>query len=163
MDATRQLQIGGHVLVLSLLFVICLLPVCQSKHSQKLDVMVDNMTLCTAVLDYNYRHPHTGSLISKSGILARYGASSKCVSEQGLMVHMEDRQGTNHGCEPHNSVIPHRQWIALVKRGHCKFDQKIYQAAIANNASAVVVYNNKDEGDLPLMYHMGQYTGVILC
>ena len=60
----------GHVLV-ALLCLLLILPAGQSKHSSQLDVMVDNMTLCTAELDYSYRQPQSNTIINKSGILAR--------------------------------------------------------------------------------------------
>lgn len=39
-------------------------------------------------------------------------------------------------------VVP---WIALVRRGRCNFDDKL-EAAVLNNASGLVVYNNKEDG-----------------
>ena len=39
-------------------------------------------------------------------------------------------------------VVP---WIALVRRGRCNFDDKL-EAAFLNNASGLVVYNNKEDG-----------------
>lgn len=42
----------------------------------------------------------------------------------------------------HFKVVP---WIALVRRGRCNFDDKL-EAAVLNNASGLVVYNNKEDG-----------------
>jgi len=36
-------------------------------------------------------------------------------------------------------------WIALVRRGRCNFDDKL-EAAFVNNASGLIVYNNKEDG-----------------
>jgi hypothetical protein len=42
------------------------------------------------------------------------------------------------------NVPSNRRWIALVERGSCKFNDKIHNAAVEMNASAVVIYDHKD-------------------
>ena len=86
----------------------------------------------------------------------RYGTDSLKDSEWGWVVHVRTADNKTHGCSaPVN--IPKQRWIALIERGSCKFHEKIYNAAIVQNASAVVIYNDKHEQDLLTMEHKGKY------
>jgi len=80
--------------------------------------------------------------------LGKYG-TGRVASTSGLLVHVVSANGSSHhGCESaYDNVLPPLDvpWIALVRRGRCNFDEKL-EAAFLNNASGLVVYNNKDDG-----------------
>jgi len=85
----------------------------------------------------------TGHMMSKS-FDGRYGETSKISSENGLVVHVRDIDNNTDGCKPAVNVPQDEPWIALIQRGSCSFQTKIFQATKLSNASAVVVYNNQD-------------------
>ncbi|KAI9557014.1 hypothetical protein GHT06_016810 [Daphnia sinensis] len=68
-------------------------------------------------------------------------------STAGLIVHVRSANSSSHyGCDmTYENEIPVVPWIALVRRGRCNFDDKL-EAAVLNNASGLVVYNNKEDG-----------------
>lgn len=80
--------------------------------------------------------------------LGKYG-TGRVASTSGLLIHVVSANGSSHhGCElTYDNVLPSPDvpWIALVRRGRCNFDDKL-EAAFLNNASGLVVYNNKDDG-----------------
>lgn len=47
------------------------------------------------------------------------------------------------------------QWIAIIKRGNCRISQKIDNSIYLRNASAVIIYNNVAERQLPSFTHRG--------
>ncbi|KXJ22432.1 RING finger protein 150 [Exaiptasia diaphana] len=53
-----------------------------------------------------------------------------------------------HGCNFFNIKVI-KPWIALVRRGSCRFDDKIRNAE-KHNASAIIIYDNEDS-ELPVM------------
>lgn len=78
--------------------------------------------------------------------LGKFG-SGRVDSASGILVHVRSRNSSsNHGCDAnYENEIPTVPWIALVRRGRCNFDDKL-EAAFLNNASGIIVYNNKDDG-----------------
>ena len=68
-------------------------------------------------------------------------------------VHNYFSSGSNHGCSIPVNVPPQTKWIALIQRGKCKFNDKVYNTAIRHNASAVIIYNNVEEDVLITMQH----------
>lgn len=57
------------------------------------------------------------------------------------------------GCKIFNIKVDNKPWISLVKRGSCRFDDKINNAYI-HNASAIIIYNNEDS-EAPQMENGG--------
>ena len=106
-----------------------------------------------------------------SAEMGKFG-TGRVGSTAGILIHVRSgNSSSHHGCEltydnelpvirhaPVESVlflfinfsfsffawqlVP---WIALVRRGRCNFDDKL-EAAFLNNASGLVVYNNKEDG-----------------
>ncbi|XP_076446578.1 RING finger protein 150-like [Babylonia areolata] len=76
----------------------------------------------------------------------KYGAKSLVEERSGLAVHVRNKQNKTHGCDDYGIKLPKEKWIALVERGNCYFTEKIKMATKKYNASAVVIYNNEDEG-----------------
>ena len=106
-----------------------------------------------AITNITYKDPVTGDLKSEVAENGKYGDSSPIESVRGIVVHVKDDKGKNDGCsKPVN--VPSEHWIALIKRGMCKFEEKIKNAAVYSNASAVVIYNTSQKHtDVPIMEH----------
>lgn len=120
-----------------------------------------NVHLFSAVVNFSYVDPATRTVRLKAGDIGRFGLSSRVEPEHGVVVHVRSGDGLHHGCRPPVNVPRGvRKWIALIRRGDCKFDEKIYNAAVMANASAVVVYNQKDEETLITMNHFGEYNSI---
>ena len=100
-----------------------------------------------AVLNVTYLDAALSHYHSEASEIAKYG-TGKIGSAAGQLVHVRHPNNSSHfGCQPQmdNEVPTDRPWIALVARGRCNFDDKV-DAAYLNNASALIVYNNKDDG-----------------
>lgn len=88
----------------------------------------------------------------------------------GQLVHLKllVPNKTDYGCsEIDKDKVPSSgPWVALVQRGECNFNQKLYYAAKRSNASAVIVYNlDKKSLDQTLTVrglHDGRYSLLIL-
>lgn len=83
-----------------------------------------------------------------------FGHKSILTEEKAALVHVKAaiNRTVNTGCHASDNAPSDQPWIALVQRGDCKFDVKVYTAA-RSNASAVVVYNFKDEDEILVMAH----------
>lgn len=57
-----------------------------------------------------------------------------------------------NGCKEFNVNVDKKPWIALIERGVCNFKEKI-QNAYKHNATAVIIYDNKDREDEIIMSH----------
>ncbi|XP_059480429.1 E3 ubiquitin-protein ligase goliath-like isoform X2 [Neocloeon triangulifer] len=77
-------------------------------------------------------------------------------SSTGLLVHVQSVNSTSdHGCtlplKPvGGDVLPTQPWIALIRRGHCSYDQKV-DNAFKSNASAVLIFNDRESPVLQKM------------
>lgn len=111
--------------------------------------------LYSAFVNITYRDPKTGEMATERAEIGRYGTSSRRDPEWGWVVHIRSANNKTDGCQPPVNV-PSVRWVALIQRGSCKFHEKIYNAAIVKNASAVVIYNNKEEAELLTMEHKGE-------
>lgn len=109
----------------------------------------------SAIVNITYIHPITKHLHSEYEEMGQYGINSSLESESGVVVHVRTATNETHGCSPPVNAPTTGRWIALIERGSCKFQQKIYNAAIVKNASAVVIYNHKFESVEPSMKHEG--------
>lgn len=115
----------------------------------------------TAIVNITYRDPITGEMTSEKKELGRYGFKSRQDTEWGTVIHVRTASNETHGCSPPINV-PNERWIALVERGSCKFTDKIYNSAVVKNASAVVIYNHKNEDELLTMDHNGRHFNVFV-
>ena len=102
------------------------------------------ISLYAAIVNITFRDPSSGQWRSNKEELGTYGSDSRLDSEWGVVVHVRTADNKSHGCTPPVNVPTHDRWIALIERGTCKFHQKVYNAAIVKNASAVVVYNHEE-------------------
>ena len=80
---------------------------------------------------------------------ARIGHHSVVGNVEGKLVHVLDpNMKTHFGCAEGigniKEVPRDRPWIAMIERGKCYFFNKIRMAKL-HNASAVIIYNHKDE------------------
>jgi len=112
-----------------------------------------------AYINLSYVDPATGEWRTEKN-LGLYGSESRLEDEWGVVVHVRASDNRTDGCKPPVNA-PLDRWIALIRRGACKFHQKIHNAGIISNASAVVVYNN-EETDLLTMKHKGDISHLFL-
>ena len=110
----------------------------------------------SAIVNITYTDPTTGKILSNRSDMGVYGPASRLESERGVVVHVRGNDNTSHGCTPPVNVPKKEPWIALIKRGQCKFQKKIYNAAVLSNASAVVIYNHEETEALLTMDHQGK-------
>lgn len=113
-------------------------------------------SFCTADVGITFTDPESHLERSESAGLGVFGVGSELRPESGMVVHVLNEDGGNHGCSPPINVPQGEPWIALVRRGGCKFQDKILYSAVHKNASAVVIYNNVPEEDLVTMSHDGK-------
>lgn len=106
-----------------------------------------------AFINYTY----DGEIFNEE--VAKYGEGPVPTIVTGQLIHITtDDDVRNHtACSKnlrgrHGDPLPGKeiQWIALIKRGHCKFDEKV-QNVIGYNAAAVIIYNDEDRKDLHKM------------
>ena len=123
--------------------------------SSVLSVNSAQYDLYSARIVVNYTDPSTKNMVSKE-LAGRFGVSSPTATEVGLLVHVLTEDALNHGCTPAVNAPTASPWIALIQRGNCKFEHKINNAVVKNNASAVIIYNHKAEDTLITMDHSGE-------
>jgi len=93
-------------------------------------------------------HSHSRRYNSaKHRTIGKFGYHSEQKNVVGRLVHVQDPGlNSNLGCAggvANKHEIPKDEpWIALIRRGKCYFFNKIKLAEL-NNASAVVIYDNK--------------------
>jgi len=107
-----------------------------------------------AFINVSYVDPDTGDWRTESEV-GLYGSESRLEDEWGVVVHVRARDNRTDGCSPPVNAPSGPRWVALIRRGACKFHQKIHNAGIISNASAVVIYNNEDDTQLLTMKHQG--------
>ena len=115
--------------------------------------------LHTAVVNLTYKDPVTHTTVIEGAEMGRYALNSPVDPEHGLVVHVRTSDGANHGCTPPINIPNDIRWIALVERGDCKFAKKVFTSTVNSkrNASAVVIYNHKDEDRLVTMDHNSKF------
>jgi len=106
-----------------------------------------------AFINLSYVDPSTGHWRTESEV-GLFGSESRLDDAWGIVVHVRTQDNRTDGCRPPVNAASDR-WIALIRRGACKFHQKIHNAGIISNASAVVVYNNEEDTQLLTMKHKG--------
>ena len=127
----------------------------------------DHLTECSdvrsqythkALLNITFKDPVTGKMTNKKHNDGLYSTNGRFEAEWGVIVHVRTVDNKTHGCTPPVN-IPSGRWIALIQRGSCPFRNKVHNAAVLKNASAVVVYNNEvtKEGRQLAMQHNGRY------
>ncbi|XP_060806172.1 E3 ubiquitin-protein ligase goliath-like isoform X2 [Amyelois transitella] len=118
---------------------------------------IDTVTNALINLMYDDEHGEVYSEISETG---KYGEGYVGIS-RGIAVHVRasgpggERDHT--GCTwpllsavAPNESLPKEPWIALIRRGNCNFEVKVQHAWRAN-ASAVLIYNDRDSPQLEKM------------
>ena len=115
-------------------------------------VFAQNFSLYSAIITYTYNDSTRGELVTQSGEIGRFGIASRVAVESGWVVHVLTENGHNHGCSALVNAPRRTPWVALVERGGCTFHKKVENSWLSN-ASAVVVYNHKDEDSLITMQH----------
>ncbi|KAJ8298476.1 hypothetical protein KUTeg_025007 [Tegillarca granosa] len=97
-------------------------------------------TVFNAIVNMTYIDPATKKIVTKQESMGRYGTDSKKDSVTGVLVHVRTKENKTDGCTNYSNPIPSTKWIALIERGDCPFEEKIFRAVKIYNASAVVIY-----------------------
>lgn len=117
------------------------------------DVGADSYT--TAYLNITYMDHETKRFRTEKSEIGKFG-DGRVGPAAGVLVHVSSWEGDHTGCAaPLRSswgkgALPGEPWIALVKRGQCNFEVKV-ENAFRHNASAVLVYNDRESPNLDKM------------
>ncbi|ELT95900.1 hypothetical protein CAPTEDRAFT_213196 [Capitella teleta] len=134
-------------LLLVLLSFLCQADTLQGEYGQT------TTSIYTAFLNISYVDPLTKQYRIETEETGRFGTSSRKDPESGFVVHVRTEENDSFGCTPPVNTPARGKWIALIQRGKCKFGEKIKNAAILRNATAVVIYNHDYNDDLIAMQH----------
>uniref|UniRef100_A0A8C0XEM9 RING-type domain-containing protein n=1 Tax=Castor canadensis TaxID=51338 RepID=A0A8C0XEM9_CASCN len=121
----------------------------------------------SAVVGIEYVDPQTNLTVWSVSESGRFGDSSPKEATQGLVGVPRGPGGDPEGCAPDTRFLApgcrgSAPWVALVARGGCTFRDKVLAAA-RRNASAVVVYNEEQYGNLTgSMSHAGTGNIVVI-
>ncbi|EEB17225.1 protein goliath precursor, putative [Pediculus humanus corporis] len=124
-----------------------------SKNGDSQDVGAYSYT--TAYINVTYLDPVTNKIKSEKSEIGKFG-DGKVSSVSGLLIHVSSSEGEYTGCasplrsSSGDGSLPQEPWIALVKRGQCNFEVKV-DNAFKHNASAVLVYNDRESATLDKM------------
>lgn len=117
------------------------------------DVGADSYT--TAYINVSYIDPDTKRIRTEKSEIGKFG-DGRVGPATGVLVHVSSWEGDHTGCASplrstwENGELPREPWIALVKRGQCNFEVKV-ENAYRHNASAVLVYNDRESPSLDKM------------
>ena len=96
-----------------------------------------------SIIEIRFNDSKTGKLM-EAREEGHYAQDSRIAGEEGVLVHVRSIHNRSEGCDLIDpSIVPHKRWIALIKRGNCSFNDKVYFATKKSNASAVVLYNHQ--------------------
>lgn len=117
------------------------------QQTEKYTEAVLNITFCGRLGEKCKIKPFDGK--------GKFGSNSPKRNEKGWLYSL---MGNNvNGCNVFNVAVDRKPWIALIKRGVCNFKDKIINAR-NHNATAVVIYDNKDSDEVVHMSHVGADT-----
>lgn len=109
----------------------------------------------TAYLNVTYIDPETKKLRTEKSEIGKFG-DGRVGPAFGVLVHVSSWEGGFTGCAAPlrssfgDGSLPQEPWIALVKRGQCNFEVKV-DNALRHNASAILVYNDRESPTLDKM------------
>lgn len=120
-------------------YILCCFVACDHERGH-------NDKVILSIIEIKYNDSKTGEPVVSSEESGLYGQNSRIDGESGVLVHVRSIYNLSEGCGPiAPTIVPQKKWIALIKRGNCSFNQKIYFATKKSNASAVVLYNNQSK------------------
>lgn len=125
------------------IFLIYLSVGIASSYDEKTVYTQALLTISKRPLNNNVDH----QTIKLSG---KFGIQSLKKKVSGYLYHTGD--DTNLWCQKFATppLVNFQPWIALIPRGNCSYSRKI-KLAKKYNASAVIIFNNKEEGGIPDM------------
>ncbi|XP_055527408.1 E3 ubiquitin-protein ligase goliath isoform X1 [Wyeomyia smithii] len=120
----------------------------------------DRMAFDSYTLAYlNYSYVDSNKIPNQEGdLIGKYG-EGRILNRTGLLVHVtkSDNEDDHTGCTKDWNGTKGRplpplgvQWIALIKRGSCNFEEKV-KHAYTHGAAGVIIYNDKDDPRLDKM------------
>ncbi|XP_060082627.1 RING finger protein 150-like [Ylistrum balloti] len=136
----RSWRLVYHVL----LFVVLIAPPGRCARDSNRSTVNKKRTAANVNITY-IDNGMTHVLFQKAKELGHFSVNSKIAPESGEVVRVMTIENNTDGCNDLINHIPSRNWIALIQRGNCSFNKKIEIAAKTYNASAVVIYNSKEE------------------
>uniref|UniRef100_A0A1A9VVP5 PA domain-containing protein n=1 Tax=Glossina austeni TaxID=7395 RepID=A0A1A9VVP5_GLOAU len=114
-----------------------------------------------AFLNYSYKEHNIIQQVNFNEEKARYG-EGKILTVQGRLIHIsasndvnDDTACTSNILGTKGQPIPSGAWIALVRRGHCTFEEKV-KNVYAKGAAGVIIYNDKPVVNLEKMQIKGK-------
>ncbi|KAI9579514.1 hypothetical protein GQX74_006051 [Glossina fuscipes] len=114
-----------------------------------------------AFLNYSYKENNIIQQVNFNEEKARYG-EGKILTVQGRLIHVSASNDVNDDTACTSSIlgtkgqpIPYGAWIALVRRGHCTFEEKV-KNVYAKGAAGVIIYNDKPVVNLEKMQIKGK-------
>jgi hypothetical protein len=132
-----------------------------SPSGQRPAWYLEETTLGTGICIYAYintTYTNDGTVYSEKRESGKFG-ETYLGSAYGVLIHVRSEKSDDPtACTPPlvTNSTPDRKlpvsepWIALIKRGECEFGVKMMHA-INYNASAVIVYNDREAVDLDIM------------
>ena len=122
------------------------------------------LDVASASILFSYRNNVNSVKMTRDEITGRYALHSPVDVISGRLIHVLTSDGANHACgdvinapsSPPSTPEVSGDWLALVQRGECKFDDKMTSAALVGNASGVIVYDHSLDGELVTMDHSGK-------
>lgn len=115
-----------------------------------------------AFLNYTYIKDSTPYPVQFNAEKARYG-EGKILTVHGELIHISDLSDTKNdtACSPNiagtngTPTPTWGPWIALVRRGHCTFEEKVKNVYL-KGAAGVIIYNDKPVVSLEKMQIKGK-------
>lgn len=101
-----------------------------------------------AQVNISYQNAQTNKTTSEYDESGQYNKASRLKPVEGQVIHVKDSDNSHQGCKVPINAPKGKKWIALIQRGGCGTGKKI-RNAVKGNASAVVVYENRN-GSLPV-------------
>jgi len=132
-----------------------------SQSGQLPALFLEETTLGTGICIYAYintTYTNDDTVYSEKREYGKFG-ETYVGSAYGVLIHVRSEKSDNPtactlplvtNSTPDRKLPVSEPWIALIKRGECEFGVKIMNA-IHSNASAVIVYNDREAADLDIM------------
>ena len=123
------------------------------------DLPRNTPVIYTAIVNVTYKDPSTGEQKYEYND-GWFSSENRIGPSWGWLQLVRSADNRTDGCD---TVLNRVEgwWVALIERGRCRFHQKIENAAVFNNASAVIIYNNEHDAQVLNMQHSGM--SLVLC
>ena len=136
-------------LYLSFVLFLFIVASVDCDHDDRNHIPRNELKVSRITIEYLDELDELKSKVFEGHYFVNSGYSSPDHEVKGQMVYVETVAGKgeakHEGCGPLNkSLIPTSPWVALIAQGNCTFNEKVYYAAKASTASAVIIYMNEN-------------------